>query len=107
MGWEQRFIVTFSPKYKYYQREIRQRQIDRAVKIVEQEKGISTRNLNRSKPFVEEIQMTIDGVIAEKQISVLCAHFLPLNFNFILHILLFILEILRYNKKGIAHSFIR
>ena len=70
-GLEQRLIVTFSPKYKYYQREIRQRQIDRAVKIVEQGKGISTRNLNSPKRFVEEIQMTIDGVIAEKQISVL------------------------------------
>lgn len=62
---EQRLIVSYSPKYKYYQREIRQRQINRAVNIINNGKSAKTRNLNSPDRFIEEIQLTMDGEIAE------------------------------------------
>lgn len=65
-GLEQRLIVTFSAKYKHYQREIRERQIDRAVKIINKGSSAATRNMNSPRRFVEEIQMTMDGVVADK-----------------------------------------
>ena len=65
-GLEQRLIVSFSPKYKNYQRSIRQRQIDRAVKMISKGKSAYTRNPNSPARFIEETQMTMDGEIAEK-----------------------------------------
>lgn len=41
-GIEQRIIVSYSIKYKEYQRSIRQGQIDRAVKLVSQNKKVGT-----------------------------------------------------------------
>ena len=63
----QRLIVSYSPKYKQYEREVRERQIQRAKKLVE--KGTLTKNLNSPKRFIEEIQMTLDGVIADQKVS--------------------------------------
>ena len=63
---EQRLIVSYSPKYKYYQREIRNRQVNRAVKIIEKGKSAKTRNPNDPTRFIDELQLTIDGEIAEK-----------------------------------------
>lgn len=66
---EQKLIVTFSLKYKDYQRKIRNSQIERA------QKAISTNNLkldrynqNDYKRFVHKISITKDGEIAEKEI---------------------------------------
>lgn len=64
-GFEQRLIVSFSPKYKHYQREVRQRQIDRAIKIVQGGKQAKNRNQNSPMRFVEEIQMTMEGEVAQ------------------------------------------
>lgn len=64
-GLEQRLIVTFSLKYKYYQREIRQRQVERAEKIVKDKRNRRTRNPNSPERFVQEVQLTLDGEIAE------------------------------------------
>jgi transposase len=65
-GIEQRIIVSYSPKHKNYQREVRQRQIDRAVKIIEGGNKLSTRNLNSPSRFIEEIQTTEDGELAKE-----------------------------------------
>ena len=65
-GLEQRLIVSYSPKYKHYQQQIRSRQVERAVKIVEKGSKAKTRNPNSPSRFVEEIQLTIDGEVAEK-----------------------------------------
>ena len=65
-GLEQRLIVSFSPKYKYYQREIRQRQVNRAIKILNSGKSSKTRNQNSPLRFIDEIQLTMDGEVAEK-----------------------------------------
>ena len=65
-GLEQRLIVSYSPKYKNYQQQIRQRQVDRAAKIIEKGSSAKTRNPNSPARFIEEIQMTMDGEVAEK-----------------------------------------
>ena len=65
-GLEQRLIVSYSPKYKNYQQQIRQRQVDRAAKIIEKGPSAKTRNPNSPARFIDEIQMTMDGEVAEK-----------------------------------------
>jgi transposase len=60
-------IVTYSPKYKAYQQKIRNRQLDRAQKIIDgtikKRKG---KNQNDPARFVKETKFTNDGEIAEK-----------------------------------------
>lgn len=70
-GLEQRLVVSFCPKHKAYQREVRQRQIERAEKIVDGGKKNSTRNQNNPDRFVNEMQITMDGEIAEKSLLTL------------------------------------
>lgn len=65
-GLEQRLIVSYSPKYKYYQQRIRQHQVERAEWIIEKGSKVKTRNPNSPTRFIEEIQLTIDGEVAEK-----------------------------------------
>ena len=65
-GLEQRLIVSYSPKYKHYQQQVRSRQVERAIKIVEKGSKAKTRNPNSPTRFIEEIQMTMDGEVAEK-----------------------------------------
>ena len=65
-GLEQRLIVSFSIKYKRYQQTIRERQVDRAEKIVRRGKKGKRRNPNDPERFVETVQLTLDGEIAEQ-----------------------------------------
>ena len=62
-------IVTYSPKYKAYQRKIRARQIERAEKIISSP-GCKRKEKNQNDPmrFVHKISVTSDGEIAEKQV---------------------------------------
>ena len=62
---EQRLIVNYSPKYKAYERSIRERQIERAQKIVDKGASAKTRNQNSPTRFVMEHPVTKDGEIAE------------------------------------------
>ena len=64
-GMEQRLIVNYSPKYKAYERSIRERQIERAQKIVDKGASAKTRNQNSPTRFVMEHPVTKDGEIAE------------------------------------------
>ncbi len=69
-GLEQRLIVTFSNKYKKYQRNIRERQIDQAIGLIDKNKDIKINNINSPKRFINEISTTKDGEIAEyKELS--------------------------------------
>lgn len=64
---EQRIIVTYSLKYKNYQRTIRLNQIERALKIIEENpRKLTTSNQNDCKRFIERTDCTKDGEIAEK-----------------------------------------
>lgn len=64
-GLEQRFIVSYSPKYKIYQQSIRQSQIDRAKKLVAS-KQQGTRNPNSPSRFVVETKTTTTGEVAQE-----------------------------------------
>ena len=71
-GLEQRLIVTFSPKYQEYQKRIREKQINRALKIIDNNpKKIRTNNENDPKRFIETISITSSGEIAKKQCYIL------------------------------------
>ncbi len=68
-GLEQHLIVTFSLKYKDYQRKIRQGQIDRAVKVVDQgATSLKRHRQNDYKRFITKTNVTADGEVAEKEI---------------------------------------
>jgi transposase len=64
---DETIIVTYSPKYKAYQRKIRNKQLDRAQKIVDGKiKKRKGKNQNDPARFVKETKFTEDGEIAEK-----------------------------------------
>ena len=71
-GIEQRLIITFSPKYQEYQKHIREKQVQRALKIISKNpKKIKSNNENDPKRFIEVIFTTKDGETAETNSYVL------------------------------------
>ena len=68
-GLEQRLIVTYSVKYQEYQRHIRNNQITRAKKLIENNpKKIGKAKQNDPKRFIEAINTTDTGEVADKTI---------------------------------------
>lgn len=66
-GLEQKLIVTFSLKYKFYQENIRKNQVDRAKKIIEDSPAnLKNNNPNDCKRFITKTNITEDGEIAKK-----------------------------------------
>jgi len=62
-------IVTYSPKYKAYQRKIRNNQIERAQElIVSPEKKRKGKNQNDPARFVKKTAITTEGEIAAKAV---------------------------------------
>lgn len=62
---EQRLIITFSPKYQEYQRNIREKQIQRAQSIINKNpKQIKSNNDKDPKRFIKNIPTTINGEVA-------------------------------------------
>lgn len=70
-GIEQRFIVTFSLKYKNYQRNIRNEQIERAKKALLSNIKTERNRQSDYKRFITKTAITNDGEIAEKKIYTL------------------------------------
>lgn len=71
-GLEQKLIVTYSLKYKNYQRQIRNSQIERAkVAIANKSFKIDKCNQNDFKRFIKKTNITNDGEIAEKKVLTL------------------------------------
>jgi len=66
---EQHLIVTYSLKYRNYQRTIRERQIERAKKIVESPSKLTKNRTNDPKRFIEQGHCTSDGEVASKTIT--------------------------------------
>ena len=64
-GIEQRIIVSFSPKYRAYQRYIRSRQIERTRKSAESNKKTTTKNPNSPSRFLDEVRYTDNGEVAD------------------------------------------
>lgn len=66
---EQRLIVTYSIKYRDYQRKIRNSQIERARKVIEKNPTkIKKCNQNDYKRFIQKTSCTPEGEIADKEI---------------------------------------
>lgn len=66
---DETLIITYSPKYKTYQKKIRDRQIERAKKILEApDKKRKGKNQNDPMRFVKKTAVTTDGEIASGQV---------------------------------------
>lgn len=65
-SFEERLIVTFSMKYQVYQRKVRDGQIDRALRAIDNGTAKAKRNANDYRRFIEKISVTSDGEVAEK-----------------------------------------
>ena len=64
---EERMIITFSPKYAAYQKNIRDAQISRAKEIIEKHpEQFSKLPQNNAKRFIQKENITKDGECAEK-----------------------------------------
>ena len=65
-GLEQKLIVTFSLKYKFYQQNIRKSQVDRAKQIIANGPSkLKSNNPNDCKRFITKTSITPDGEIAK------------------------------------------
>jgi len=68
-GLEQKLIVTYSLKYRDYQRRIRNRQLERAIKLIQSRPSdIKKKSQNDFKRFISPTNITADGEIADKVI---------------------------------------
>jgi transposase len=67
-GLEQKLMVTYSPKYKVYQRSIRDGQVARAEKLVDKPSNLSKKKKNDPKRFIKEAHCTTDGEVAKIQV---------------------------------------
>ena len=66
-GIEERLIITYSPKYQEYQKKIREKQISRAVKIMnDNPNSINSKNENDPKRFIKVISTTTNGEVTDK-----------------------------------------
>jgi len=63
---EQKLIVTYSPVYKRYQSSIRAKQIERAMKKIENPSSLNKHNQNDPKRFIKATHVTDDGEVANK-----------------------------------------
>lgn len=68
-GLEQKLIVTYSIKYRDYQRKIRNSQIERAKKLISTNPTkLKKANQNDYKRFVKKMSITEDGEVAGKDL---------------------------------------
>lgn len=68
-GLEQKLIITYSLKYRDYQRQIRNRQLERATKLIEtRPSNINKKTQNDFKRFISSTNITKDGEIADKAV---------------------------------------
>lgn len=68
-GLKQKLIVTYSLKYKDYQRGIRNRQIERAYKLVESgTSSLKKIHQNDFKRFISKTNITKDGEVCDKEV---------------------------------------
>lgn len=68
-GLEQNLIVTFSLKYRNYQQTIRNRQVERAQKVIDTNPTkLKKCNANDYKRFISKSYCTPDGEVADKEL---------------------------------------
>ena len=62
-------VITYSPKYKAYQKKIREHQIERAIKIMQSpSKARKGKNPNDPARFIQKTSVTDDGEIAQRSL---------------------------------------
>ncbi len=68
----QTLIVTYSPKYAAYQKTIREKQVERATKMLSEGKHKRTKkNPNDPARFISQVAVTEEGEVADKKIYAL------------------------------------
>ena len=68
-GLEQQLIVTYSVKHRNYQRTIRSRQIERALKTLKNGKAsVESKRQNDPKRFIKAAHATKEGEVADKTV---------------------------------------
>lgn len=79
-GLEQKLIVTFSLKYRDYQRSIRHTQIERAKKLIESRpKDVKKHNQNDYKRLIKTTGITLDGKVTDKTLCELDENIIALE----------------------------
>lgn len=66
IAFDQTIIVTYSLNYKEYQQTVRNRQIERAKKLIEKPSSADKRSQNDAKRFIKKTPFTNDGEIANR-----------------------------------------
>lgn len=66
-GMEQRLIVSYSPKYAAYQKNIRNGQVIRAENMIEKPSSVTKKKINDPKRFISSTYITGDGEIADSK----------------------------------------
>ena len=66
-GMEQRLIVSYSPKYATYQKNIRNGQVIRAENMIEKPSSVTKKRINDPKRFITSTYITGDGEIANSK----------------------------------------
>jgi len=64
----QRLIVSYSPKYAAYQKNVRNSQIERAQKLINNPSSVDKNRQNDPKRFVNSSSVTADGEVADKKV---------------------------------------
>ena len=68
IAFDQTLIVTYSLKYKLYQRSVRKGQIDRAMRYMEKPSAADRRSQLDAKRFIKKTAFTSDGEIADNSL---------------------------------------
>ena len=67
-NYEERLIVTFSPKYALYQRQLRAEHISKALRMIERKSEKSRQTQQDPRRFIATTYCTTDGEMAEKSV---------------------------------------
>ena len=70
-GLSQRLIVSYSPKYAAYQKAVRNSQVERAQKLINNPSSVSRNRQNYPKRFIKSTSVTRDGEVADKRVLAL------------------------------------
>jgi len=68
ISFNQTLIVTYSLKYKEYQRTVRNRQLERAKKYITNPSSAEKRSQTDARRFIKKTSITSEGEIAEKTV---------------------------------------
>lgn len=66
--YEERLIVTFSPKYALYQRQLRALHIDKALKMIDKKSEKSRQTQQDPRRLIATVHCTSDGEVAEESV---------------------------------------